>query len=292
MNKVLIKYALELFKEYGSKEVKKVFLFNITEKDLRFLRQNADYKDKLVLVMQREELNSFDLSGFDILEDKAITFSRFSRVKQAILMGLKKNIINKSDRVICVLGASKSAYLDTITVVDVKKSFPQEFPFFPKKLMKHKAFELAMNILDIAVELVNEGREGKAIGTTFIIGDSGNVMRHSHQLIFNPFYGYKKSARHISNVQVLESIKEFSKIDGAFIIDDDGYVISAGRYLDAKSEEAINDKGFGSRHNSAKIMTRMTDSIAIVISESTGKITIYTKGENVFTLEPTKSRIG
>lgn len=49
--------------------------------------------------------------------------------------------------------------------------------------------EVLKAALNLAVEIAREGREGKAVGTAFVIGDSENVMKHSRQLILNPFAG-------------------------------------------------------------------------------------------------------
>src|SRR3990172_785654 len=47
-------------------------------------------------------------------------------------------------------------------------------------------------VLEIAMEISIEGREGHAIGTAFIVGDSANVMARSRQLVVNPFDGHNR----------------------------------------------------------------------------------------------------
>jgi hypothetical protein len=53
----------------------------------------------------------------------------------------------------------------------------------------------------------------------------------------NPFYGYKEEDRNILNPFMDETMKEFSSIDGAFIIRGDGVVLSAGSLLQATDSE-------------------------------------------------------
>ena len=43
--------------------------------------------------------------------------------------------------------------------------------------------------LSLALEIAVEGREGRSIGTAFIIGDPEEIFRHSHQAILNPYQG-------------------------------------------------------------------------------------------------------
>jgi DNA integrity scanning protein DisA with diadenylate cyclase activity len=43
-------------------------------------------------------------------------------------------------------------------------------------------------VVRIAIEIAREGREGQAIGTSFVVGDTQNVMKHSKQFVLNPFH--------------------------------------------------------------------------------------------------------
>ena len=45
-------------------------------------------------------------------------------------------------------------------------------------------------IVQLAVELAREGREGRKIGTLFVIGDVENVLARSRQLLLDPLYGH------------------------------------------------------------------------------------------------------
>ena len=124
------------------------------------------------------------------------------------------------------------------------------------------------SVLSISKELCQEGREGKKIGTTFIIGRRDDVVKHTRQLIINPFTGYADDERSIMDPGLRETIKEFSQLDGAFVIDNDGTIITAGAYITANTDNIEIPNGFGTRHRSAAAITKETDAIAVVISES------------------------
>lgn len=130
----------------------------------------------------------------------------------------------------------------------------------------------------ISVELSREGREGKPIGTIFLIGDAKNVLAKSTQLILNPFEGHPISARIITDPGIRETIKELSQIDGAFVICGDGVVEAAGRYITIDTSRAYIPPGLGTRHASVAGITQETKAVGIVVSQSGGKISIFKDG--------------
>lgn len=139
-------------------------------------------------------------------------------------------------------------------------------------------------LLEIAIELSTEGREGMPVGTIFVFGDTNNVLKHSHQMIPNPFKGYKLN---ILDKNVKEVVKEFSFLDGAFIISKTGRVVAAGRYLDVDTKKLKIDipRGLGSRHIAAAAITKITKAIAITISE-TGVIRVFKDGDIILEYNP------
>ena len=46
------------------------------------------------------------------------------------------------------------------------------------------------DVVQLAVELAREGREGRKIGTLFVIGEPGAVLDRSRQLVLDPLYGH------------------------------------------------------------------------------------------------------
>lgn len=146
--------------------------------------------------------------------------------------------------------------------------------------------EVMRAVLIISLEIAARGREGKQIGTAFIIGDVDEVMKRSHQMILNPYAGHKDEDRNLSNNQNWESVKEFAQLDGVFVISEKGIINAAGRYLDVDAKDLNIQKGLGGRHVSAAAITRDTVAIAVVVSESGGVVRIYKDGKKFFSLNP------
>src|SRR5215831_5487856 len=124
------------------------------------------------------------------------------------------------------------------------------------------------SLIELAVEIAREGREGRRIGTLFTLGDEQAVLERSRLLILDPLAGHPESARQISDPNLRGTIKELAQLDGGFIVSHDGLVLSACRYLDAIASEVDMPLGLGSRHIAAANMSAVTNAVGIVVSES------------------------
>lgn len=124
------------------------------------------------------------------------------------------------------------------------------------------------SVIELAIELAREGREGRKIGTMFIVGDELNVMKASRPLILDPLKGHPLDKKRIIDLNVRETVKELSQLDGAFIVSDSGNVLSATRYIDSHSKDIDLPLGLGSRHMAAASITLNTTAVAVVVSES------------------------
>ena len=140
-------------------------------------------------------------------------------------------------------------------------------------------------VIQLASELATEGREGKHVGALFVIGDSDKVSEYCSQLVINPFRGYPEEERNILDESLEETVKEFSALDGAFIIRGDGTVVSAGTYLQPGKRGEKLPQGLGARHEAASSITASTDAIAVTISESTGTVTTFRGGKIIMEIE-------
>lgn len=285
----IISNALNLVRETGSR---RLLLFLDSAAEYRWFLKTEHSGDPAVVVVipDRVPVPSGQKKGMKVIRSWAGNQSRFSRIKYAFLKGVLHGVITADSKVICVLGPSGKAHLDTITIHDLAHSWSEEFPFEVRSLIQRKAFHIVMAVIDIALDIGALGREGKSVGTTFVIGDEKNVLNMSHQLVFNPFKGYPKKERHITRPEVVESLKELAQLDGAIVISEEGVVEAAGRNLDAGRVASKQLRGLGSRHRSAAGITRHTDAVAVVVSESTGKVTLFEKGNVAATFEPLISR--
>jgi DNA integrity scanning protein DisA with diadenylate cyclase activity len=123
-------------------------------------------------------------------------------------------------------------------------------------------------VIELAVEIAREGREGRRIGTLFTFGDADAVLARSRPLILDPLAGHPDESRDIRNLNLRGTVKELAQLDGAFVVSNTGFVVSACRYLDAMASDVVLPFGLGSRHVAGASISAVTDAVAIVVSES------------------------
>jgi len=139
--------------------------------------------------------------------------------------------------------------------------------------------------IELAVEIAREGREGRRIGTLFTFGDADNVMERSRPLILDPLVGHTEQARQIRDPNLRGTIKELAQLDGAFVVSDQGIVVSACRYLDAAASDVALPYGMASRHLAGASISQVTDVVAIVVSESS-MVRVFDDGKLIAEIIP------
>jgi DNA integrity scanning protein DisA with diadenylate cyclase activity len=141
------------------------------------------------------------------------------------------------------------------------------------------------DVITLALEIAREGREGRRIGTLFVIADEKKVLASSKPLILDPLWHHPGNEKDIRNPNMRETIKELAQLDGAFVVADNGTVLSACRYMNASAKGISLPLGLGSRHMAAASITKSTNCIAVVVSESS-MVRVFDNGELVSELIP------
>jgi DNA integrity scanning protein DisA with diadenylate cyclase activity len=181
-----------------------------------------------------------------------------------------------------IVGVIDAPNFDSIVVYDPRESRAVKSMQECERIVSSDVFRAVMSL---ALEFALEGREGKHIGTAFIIGDEKNVLERSHQLLLNPFKGHARHTRLITDRDNWETIKEFAQLDGVFVVSGDGVVCASGRYLDVDARYVSILQGLGGRHAASAAITAETDAVAVVVSAS-GVIRVYQDKEQIIVIEP------
>jgi len=253
------------------------------------LPENCKLPDKTILVTRngiKSERAEHLASEYNaaLLDVPDVRLDRAGQINLAALLALSKDVI-KGDDVVIVLVGSKGNTIDTLQVVRPNDGFSLVSALGKGKSRKAVRRVVFQRVVSVALELSNEGREGKSVGTLFVIGDADKVAEHTEQLIMNPFRGYPEEVCSILDDRMAETVKEFSTIDGAFVIRGDGIVLSAGTLVRAAMVDEDLPKGLGSRHAAAAGITRLTNAVAITVSQSDGTVRIWRKGKMATQLE-------
>ena len=150
---------------------------------------------------------------------------------------------------------------------------------------KHCDADVLEHTIQLAVEIAREGREGRKIGTLFVVADEKEILKRSRSLILDPLYGHPEEKKKICDPDMRETVKELAQLDGAFIVGGNGVVISAARYINASSRRIELPLGLGSRHVAAASITRDTQAVAVVVSESS-VVRVFNEGRLVSEIIP------
>jgi diadenylate cyclase len=138
--------------------------------------------------------------------------------------------------------------------------------------------------LTLALEIVREGHGGRRIGALFTIGHPEDVLASSRSLILDPLAGHAPESTVITDEQLRGTLKKLAQLDGAFVMAEDGTVVSACRYLDIPAAGVELPLGLGSRHMAAASISKHLRIVAIAVSAS-GFVRVFSDGEVVATIE-------
>ncbi len=247
-----------------------------------------------VLVVTR---NSRFLQGVEELGIRRLQFdfdvddvSYFERVRQGIILGMEGGYIQKGNRLVCLVNLMQRRGVDTLVMVDTSQGFEGFDPESVAALAGDLPIEVVKTVLDLAVHIGHEGREGDSVGTLFVLGDSEKVLANSRVMTYDPFRGYSEREKNICNPDNKEGVKEVSQMDGAFIIQEDGVILSGCRYITADVKGLTLPKGLGARHVAAAAVTKHSKAIAVAVSESTGTVRAFKRGEIVLRRDSQRRR--
>lgn len=212
--------------------------------------------------------------------------TRQVQVSQALLEAIADNLLQTGARVIALYAGFERENIDTLSIISLSEHLTKLTSRDLQRLETQVPLSTLRRVVDLAVEIGREGREGKPVGTLFVVGNHRRVLEMSHEQVHDPFRGYQKKERMIANPRVRESIKELAQIDGAFVVSSDGCVMAAGRILDAPATDLTLSKGLGARHWAAAAISKATNAVAIAVSESTGTVRLFQNGVVVLRIEP------
>ena len=283
VNKTMIESAIKL-----AREVKAgcVLVCVDVKSELAELPEDVKTSVHFILVTREDEDIPESLAKYsEKLDIPNVNLNRVGKIKIAIAKGIVSGLFKKGDKIICLSGVPKFGYADSIFLIDVGKEFEILTSDFINDVVEAVQPEVFNAVLNIACELAAQGRENRKVGTIFVLGDDEKVLQLSRQMIMNPFSGYSEDERNILNPDLEETIKEFSAIDGAFVIKSNGVIVTAGRHLSAALDSRDFPSGLGSRHIAAAGITNVTRAVAMVVSESSGNVSVFKNGKLFVTIE-------
>ncbi len=266
-------------------KAKAVLIYVDSLDDVGAVAEKVKKVTRLILVArdEKDELRGKEHAN-KILRVPDLDLTRLAQIKMATLMAFSQRLLSPGEEFVFLVGI-KGQTLDTLVTMTVGKEFEIFQTVDQPKLTEHVKRVVFQQVLTIALELAQQGREGKPVGALLVVGDHKEVQKYCQQNIINPFRGYTEKERNILNDVIKETVKEFCTIDGAFVIKGNGVIVSAGTTLRPNISGEALPLALGTRHSSAAAITASTRSLAITLSESTGTVRVWRKGQMITEIE-------
>jgi hypothetical protein len=219
-------------------------------------------------------------------------YTRIEKIKVAVVAAQTAGLVRDGDTILALTGPGADRAMDTLVKVDIGSEDPEEkirvdTLGLPPEFSSH----VVESLIHTAMEIGAEGYEGHPVGTIIVVGDATSVMERSRQLTLNPFQGISEAERNALDPPIRDAIKTFAALDGAFVIREDGVVLSAGRYLLTMSRDVKLPMGLGARHSAAASITTEAKCVAITVSQTTGSVRVFKEGEIALELRQKLRRV-
>jgi DNA integrity scanning protein DisA with diadenylate cyclase activity len=262
-----------------------MFVYAHAVEDPAVLQAALKPPTKVVLVC-RDEAETQRAKGASLaaLTVPAFELTRMAQIKMATLIAFSQRLLEAGDIFVFLSGAA-GREIDTLVTMRVGAEYELFQSVGQPKLTEHIRRAVFEKALRLALELAYEGREGKPVGALFVVGDHREVEKYCLPGRINPFRGYTEKERNILDDSIDDSIKEIAKMDGAFVVKGNGVIVSACVTLRPAIAGERLPQGLGARHAAAAAITASTKSIAITLSESTGAVRVWRRGEMITELE-------
>ncbi len=248
-------------------------------------RGKAKARKKLVqAVMSEAQRAIVEAAGIPVITLPQYDLGRAEKLKLALIGGIARGLYREGEVVVAILSARPASLPDSLLVVTVgPEDADASFGFLHAKGVQPEVLDA---LIDLAVTVGVEGWEGRPVGALFVVGDSNHVMENSRPLSLNPFQGYSEDERNLMSPEVRRALRAFAVLDGAFVLREDGVVLAAGRYLNFEEKDVRVPLGLGARHMAAAGISRDTDAVAIVVSQTSGAVRVFRHGRAVLELAP------
>jgi diadenylate cyclase len=240
----------------------------------------------LVATASQRHLEAVRKAGLIGVEVEPTEAAIAERISLALIEAVANDQLQAGAKVVVVYSGFEAEALDSLSVIRLGEHLERLTARDLRALETSVPFETLKAVVDTAVEIGREGREGKAVGTLIVVGDARNVLAHTQPLGFDPFKGYRRKERNVRDLRVREAIKEIAQLDGAFVVARDGTVEAACRLIDAPMTGLTLPKGLGTRHWAAAAITGATRALAVVVSQSNGTVRLFQNGEVILRIAP------
>ncbi len=281
--KTLCNLALKLTESAGADAI---LLLLEGPADWQRLKKIAGDEKLLVAADAAEQLKGAKEIGLETVHIDMPDSPVYERLTQSVLEAVADDILAPGSCVVALYSGFDADTIDSLSVINLDEHLNRLTGRDLRQLETRVPLDTLKVVVDLAVEIGREGREGKPVGTLLVVGDSRKVLACSRSVCFDPVKGYNRAERNLGEARVREGVKEIAQMDGAIIVSADATVEAACRYLDCSAADVTLSKGLGARHWAAAAVSLATNAVAVTVSQTNGTVRIFQNGEVVLRIEP------
>ncbi|MCA9239990.1 MAG: DNA integrity scanning protein DisA nucleotide-binding domain protein, partial [Planctomycetales bacterium] len=244
----------------------------LTERPQEWLKLQAAVGDHTLIVAadSEEALAGAEDAHFDTIVLDVPDLPVYEQLTEALLEAVAEELLEPGAPGVAVYSGFEADTVDSLSLIRLNEHLGRLTIRDLKQLGAKVPTETLKLVVDLAVSIGREGREGKPVGTLFIVGDHRKTLGYCKPMGFDPVRGYPASERDLQDMKVREGVREIAQMDGAMIVSARGTVMAACQHVSApppKDPPALS-KGLGARHWAAAEITKATSAVAIAVSES------------------------
>jgi DNA integrity scanning protein DisA with diadenylate cyclase activity len=284
-NAAMVQAAVALAKKRSADALLLLLDGSLDWKRIAEMSEGID-KPVIVAVDSADDLEGAAEAGLKPLALNKEKAPMLERLQHALLEAAADEFIRTNGEVVAVYSGFQQGRLDSISHLQLDERMRRLTTRDLQMIESRVPLQTLKAVVDLAAQIGREGREGKPVGTLFVVGDTRRVLEHSNDSGVDPFRGYNKSYRNLLDAKVQDDAKEVAQLDGAFIVGSDGVIERSRQMLEVSHEDLTMTKGLGARHWAAAAVTRKTKAISVVVSQSTGTVRLYQDGNLVMRIEP------
>src|SRR5690606_29873692 len=159
--------------------------------DWKRISEMAQPLDKpfIVAVDSAQDLEGASEAGLKPLALNKEKAPLLERLQHALLEAAADELIRTNGEVVALYSGFQHGRLDSISHLQLDERMRQLTTRDLQMLESRVPLKTIKAVIDLAAQIGREGREGKPVGTLFVVGDTRKVLEHANDSGVDPFRG-------------------------------------------------------------------------------------------------------
>ena len=197
-------FARQAFVTANSLDVETIIVQTDMAEDAQIVN-SVSGREKIIWLTTQRLADKLELKATDKTLTLDLDSIRGSAVRSmGILFACLRGIITPEEKVLCLYSSIAGKGLDSITVTRPKDRLRIISTLDMDFIGTLFAPEVFTRLIYILTRFAKEGREGKPIGTIFVLGEPKDVEPYLKEMILNPCQGHPPQLRNVFNNSFLK----------------------------------------------------------------------------------------